>query len=200
MINVTLPNTLKEIRESIFRGCKSLTNIIIPSGITKLDYSLFYGCTSLTSISYLGTTEPTIASPDVFEEVPDQIVKVPVNYERDTFEPFNVEKNIMIFRKLITLVLFILIVISCSRRTFPTKFFEFYTSYPTSVIDSIALADTLEIPKNYVEEWNRSMYITSDSVIITQYVGLWIRNDMIHIMSITEEEGDSIVYIKYRKE
>lgn len=98
------------------------------------------------------------------------------------------------------LIIILLILISCSRKTFPTKFYESFTSRPQELVDSILKADTLGLSRDYKNGWNRSMYITSDSVIITQYVGLWIRNDMIHIMSITEEEGDSIVYIKYRKE
>ena len=104
------------------------------------------------------------------------------------------------FKSITLLVLTILIVISCSRKTFPTKFYDSFTPRPQELVDSILRADTLELSRDYKNEWNRSMYITSDSVITTQYVGLWARKDTTYIISITEEEGDSIVYLKYRKE
>lgn len=103
--------------------------------------------------------------------------------------------------KYLVYIFLILLLIGCgSTRKFQTSFFELYTSSPGEIIDSISKADTLEIPIQYKEGWNKSMYITSDSVMTTQYVGLWVRKDTTYIISITEEEGDSIVYLKYRKE
>lgn len=93
-------------------------------------------------------------------------------------------------------------IISCgSTKNFPTRFWEKLTSTPEKIIDSIRKADTLfQIPINYVESWNRSMYITSDSVMTTQYVAVTSKKDTVCVISITSTEGDSISLIKYRKE
>ena len=49
--NITIPNSVTNIRRSIFWGCSSITNITIPSGITSIDFCAFAGCSSLTSIT-----------------------------------------------------------------------------------------------------------------------------------------------------
>ena len=104
-------------------------------------------------------------------------------------------------KKLLLILSFITLIISCSPRTFPTKFHEFSTTEPQELVDSILRADTLyNLLGDYRSEWNRSMYITSDSVIVTQYVGLCTKKDTTYIISIIEEKDDSIVYVKFRKE
>ena len=42
---------LKEIGESAFSGCSSLSSINIPDGVTSIGYSAFYNCGSLTSVT-----------------------------------------------------------------------------------------------------------------------------------------------------
>ena len=93
-------------------------------------------------------------------------------------------------------------IISCgSTKNFPTSFFEKFTTAPEKVIDSIKKADTLlKIPVNYLKEWNKSMYITSDSLMTTQYVVVTQKGDTTCIISVTSISGDSISLIKYRKE
>lgn len=93
-------------------------------------------------------------------------------------------------------------IISCgSTKNFPTSFFEKLTTTPEKVIDSIKKADTLlKIPVNYLKEWNKSMYITSDSLMTTQYVAVTQKGDTTCIISVTSISGDSISLIKYRKE
>jgi hypothetical protein len=77
---VSIPNTVKIISESAFRGCKGLTNVTIGSGVesigeyafygcknlasvmvpdsvTSIGSSAFYGCASLTNVYYYGTLE-----------------------------------------------------------------------------------------------------------------------------------------------
>lgn len=93
-------------------------------------------------------------------------------------------------------------IISCgSIKNFPTKFFEKLSSTPEKVIDSIKKADTLlHISSDYLNEWNKSMYATSDSLITTQYVAVTHKGDTTCVISVTSVSGDSISLIKYRKE
>ena len=93
-------------------------------------------------------------------------------------------------------------IISCgSTKNFPTSFFEKFTTAPEKVIDSIKKADTLlQIPVDYLKEWNKSMYVTSDSLMTTQYVAVTQKGDTTCIISVTSISGDSISLIKYRKE
>lgn len=99
-------------------------------------------------------------------------------------------------------ILIIGFIISCgSTKNFPTSFFEKFTSAPEKIIDSIKKADTLlQIPVDYLKEWNKSMYVTSDSLMTTQYVAVTQKGDTTCIISVTSISGDSISLIKYRKE
>lgn len=111
----------------------------------------------------------------------------------------------MYMKNLIIVVVFAIVtglIISCrSTKNFPTSFFEKLTSAPERVIDSIKKADTLiSIPLNYLSKWNKSMYVTSDSVMTTQYVAVTQKGDTTFIISVTSIDGDSISLIKYRKE
>ena len=47
---------VKEIGDSAFKKCTSLTSVTIPDNVTKIGYYAFSGCTSLTSIT-LGNGE-----------------------------------------------------------------------------------------------------------------------------------------------
>ena len=47
---LTIPNTVTEIKSYAFRGCSSLTSIEIPDSVTSIGDSAFYNCSSLTSI------------------------------------------------------------------------------------------------------------------------------------------------------
>lgn len=50
-VNVKLPETLKEIPDSAFYNCTSLTGIAIPSGVSRIGNSAFENCTSLKSVT-----------------------------------------------------------------------------------------------------------------------------------------------------
>lgn len=49
-----LPDTLREIRESAFRGCTGLEAVEIPAGIDRIAPSLFEGCSHLQKVSVEG--------------------------------------------------------------------------------------------------------------------------------------------------
>ena len=46
-----IPNSVTNIGEKAFSGCKNLTSIVIPSSVTSIDDSAFWGCETLTSIN-----------------------------------------------------------------------------------------------------------------------------------------------------
>ena len=46
-----VPNSVKTIGESAFRGCDSLTSVTIPNSVTTIGEYAFYGCDSLTSVT-----------------------------------------------------------------------------------------------------------------------------------------------------
>ena len=48
--SVTLPDTLREIGDYVFLGCKRLTSVTIPDGVTKIGRAAFRDCTSLVSV------------------------------------------------------------------------------------------------------------------------------------------------------
>lgn len=47
----TIPDSVKNISQSAFNGCTSLTNVIIPDNVTEIGDSAFKSCTNLTNIS-----------------------------------------------------------------------------------------------------------------------------------------------------
>ncbi len=48
--SIVIPNSVVEIGDSAFRGCKSLKSVTIPDSVKKLGDSIFYNCTSLTTV------------------------------------------------------------------------------------------------------------------------------------------------------
>ena len=48
--SVTLPDTLREIGDYVFLGCKRLTSVTIPDGVTKIGRAAFRDCTSLVTV------------------------------------------------------------------------------------------------------------------------------------------------------
>lgn len=55
VVNVVIPNGVKEINygnySGCFAGCKNLKSIVLPNTLQKLDFDLFSGCSSLESIN-----------------------------------------------------------------------------------------------------------------------------------------------------
>ena len=50
LIEIVLPNGLKEIGEKAFSGCSNLKNIVIPNSVTDIKSGAFYGCKDLESV------------------------------------------------------------------------------------------------------------------------------------------------------
>ena len=48
--SVTLPDTLREIGDYVFLGCKRLASVTIPDGVTKIGRAAFRDCTSLVTV------------------------------------------------------------------------------------------------------------------------------------------------------
>ncbi len=48
--DVVIPDGVKNIADSAFLGCESLTSIVIPDSVTSIGFSAFVGCSNLTSI------------------------------------------------------------------------------------------------------------------------------------------------------
>ncbi len=48
--NTIIPNSVTEIGDYAFDGCRGLTGIVIPNSVTAIDFMAFYGCSGLTSI------------------------------------------------------------------------------------------------------------------------------------------------------
>ncbi len=51
VVNLTIPNTVTEIKRYAFEGCTSITSAVIPNSITNIGESAFYNCSNLTSMT-----------------------------------------------------------------------------------------------------------------------------------------------------
>lgn len=47
---VTIPNSVKSIKEVAFKDCSSLKNIVIPNSVVSIETQAFYNCKSLSNI------------------------------------------------------------------------------------------------------------------------------------------------------
>ena len=60
---LTIPDKVQRIDWcDAFGGCEKLTDIVFGSGITYIDYDSFYGCTGAKTLTFLGTTVPSLGS------------------------------------------------------------------------------------------------------------------------------------------
>lgn len=50
IIEILIPNTVKNIKDFAFRSCKGITNVLIPSSVTYIGNEAFQYCTNLTEI------------------------------------------------------------------------------------------------------------------------------------------------------
>ena len=53
--SITIPESVTEIGNKAFFGCKSLSSVVIPEGVTEIGEGAFYGCKSLSSVEFGGT-------------------------------------------------------------------------------------------------------------------------------------------------
>lgn len=99
-------------------------------------------------------------------------------------------------RKLVILLLALLL-IGCSSKI-TISFYKSWTSNPSYLIDSINTAENINI-RDYTS-WEYNYYIGNDSTIIKQYVTTFKKGKVLHIMSLTGKDNDSIYLLNYRKE
>ncbi len=52
LMQITIPQSVKEIGDNAFRGCVSLTEIIIPNGVESLGHNAFYECRNLSQVVF----------------------------------------------------------------------------------------------------------------------------------------------------
>lgn len=57
LISVTIPNSVTEIGEEAFKNCRSLTSVTLPNSVTEIGKEAFMSCESLTSITIPSTNE-----------------------------------------------------------------------------------------------------------------------------------------------
>lgn len=69
--NITLPETVKSIRDSAFQQCSCISGIKLPNGLEKIGNDAFYACTSLEKINI----------PDSVKEVGNSILHATEYYD-----------------------------------------------------------------------------------------------------------------------
>lgn len=52
LMQITIPQSVKEIGDNAFRGCVSLTEIIIPNAVESLGHNAFYECRNLSQVVF----------------------------------------------------------------------------------------------------------------------------------------------------
>jgi Flp pilus assembly protein protease CpaA len=78
----TIPNTVTNIENASFNGCRSLTSITIPSSVTNIGDSAFQDCSGLTAVaipsnvSYIGTFAFDSCSGLTSIEIPNSVVTI----------------------------------------------------------------------------------------------------------------------------
>ncbi|MCM1533088.1 MAG: leucine-rich repeat protein [Corallococcus sp.] len=58
---LTIPNTVTEIKPYAFYGCTSITSVTIPDSVTSIGSAAFYSCSNLTTVT-IGNSVQTIGS------------------------------------------------------------------------------------------------------------------------------------------
>jgi len=65
LTSVTLPQSLRVIRQNAFHKCSALTSITIPSGVTTIGNYAFFDCSALTLMTVEGVAPPSVTN-DLF--------------------------------------------------------------------------------------------------------------------------------------
>lgn len=97
------------------------------------------------------------------------------------------------------LLIFILLaftVASCG--TFKPVYFSRETTTPQRTVDSLILANRLQISGEY-DAWPRTTYLSSDSVQVMDYTAVQTVGDTLFIISVTEDEVNG-TEVLFRKE
>lgn len=103
-------------------------------------------------------------------------------------------------KKLIFIVLIILT--SCStinniNNKLNVEFYNYITNKPNYILDSISIANNIKL-NNYIT-WNKSYFVTQDSIKTIQYINGINKNDTLYIFSVTNRNDDKVI-IKFRIE
>lgn len=64
--DITIPESITEIKAHTFNGCSSLTSVVIPDNVTSINHNAFAECTSLTAISLSSPVPPTLNGTEIF--------------------------------------------------------------------------------------------------------------------------------------
>jgi hypothetical protein len=77
LTSVTLPKTLRIIRQNAFHACSALASITIPSGVTTIGNYAFFNCQALTSMTVEAETPPDVEG-DLFprELIPENLAHI----------------------------------------------------------------------------------------------------------------------------
>ena len=86
LTSITLPNSIKTIKQNAFRGCTGLTSITIPDNVTTLQSYAFQGCTGLSTVEIgSGTTNLNVYT---FEGC-NNISSINISAENATYDSRN---------------------------------------------------------------------------------------------------------------
>jgi hypothetical protein len=77
LTSVTLPQSLRIIRQNAFHACSMLASITIPSGVTTIGNYAFFNCRALTSMMVQGVQPPNVTG-DLFprELIPENLTAI----------------------------------------------------------------------------------------------------------------------------
>lgn len=79
--SLTLPSGTTTIGQNAFASCSALTEVVIPAGVTSIEANAFAENRSLQTITFEGTTPPTVAA-DAFSQLPENVeINVPEGAE-----------------------------------------------------------------------------------------------------------------------
>ncbi len=62
LTSINIPNSVKSIGEFAFSGCTYLSSIVIPASVTSIEMNAFRRNSNLTSVTFTGSTPPTLGS------------------------------------------------------------------------------------------------------------------------------------------
>ena len=84
-----IPNSVTQIGQSAFQGCKDLTAIEIPNSVTSIGAKAFYGCSGITDINVEWESPITISINEVFES--ETLENILLNIPENTWVSYVIE-------------------------------------------------------------------------------------------------------------
>ena len=83
---VTIPDSVTSIGNSVFLNCKSLESVTIPDSVTSIGENAFSGCTSLTGIT-VSESNPSYSSDGgvLFDKDKDALIQYPVGNDSKSY-------------------------------------------------------------------------------------------------------------------